>query len=335
VAANAASKQFRDWFADCDNTRSCSAYGLDGDIAGHGYIRFVRGGAADAGLRIIVAVEAEDGVTLKLAFDDASLPGLPTGPVTPTKNEEDDLRRVEISDPAAVETLVASLRKATKLTISRIDPANAKEKSDPVDTVVSLSGAAAAMLWMDDQQKRLGTVTALVNRGDKPASSVPAPPPVPVVTAAKLPKTPAPKKALADVIAKARAICDEKVEMEDATRLGANEVMYWFHCKEQSGAYNYSYALILASPGKSPRAVEFAAPRGTPINVETNINPGFDEETGVLSFFNKGRGLGDCGQASDWVWDGRAFRLLTYKSMGDCKGVPQSDWPVLYRAERK
>jgi hypothetical protein len=332
-ASHADSKEFRDWFAVCDNVRTCSAYGVAPDIGG-AYFRFERDGAPDATLKIVIGVDLGDGVTAKLAFDDASLPGLPADPVVGKKGDDDDIARIEFSEPRVVETLVASLRKAAKLKITRIDPPNAKDKSDPAETEVSLAGAAAAMLWMDEQQKRIGTVTALVGRGDKSASAVPAPPALPIVIAAKRPTTPAPKKAPADVIAKARAVCEEKVDMEDATRLSANDVMYWFHCKEQSGAYNYMYALILGSPGKPPKEVEFSAPRGL-VNVEANINPGFDQETGVLSFFNKGRGIGDCGQASDWVWDGRAFRLLSYRSMGDCKGVPLTDWPVFYRAERK
>jgi hypothetical protein len=51
--------------------------------------------------------------------------------------------------------------------------------------------------------------------------------------------------------------------------------------------------------------------------------------------FNKGRGIGDCGSTSDWVWDGRAFRMVGAKSMPECHGVAEADWAPLYRAERK
>lgn len=85
----------------------------------------------------------------------------------------------------------------------------------------------------------------------------------------------------------------------------------------------------------SQAKVTTKAPRGTPNNVEANINPSFDEETRILPFSNEEREFGDCGQV--WEWDGSGFRPLTYKSMMDCKGVPPDDWPVLYRdrAERK
>ena len=49
---------------------------------------------------------------------------------------------------------------------------------------LSISGASAALRWIDAQQHRAGTVTALVATGDQPAAAVPPPPPLPVVTRA-------------------------------------------------------------------------------------------------------------------------------------------------------
>ena len=338
--ASAQMKEFRDWLAACDNTRSCTAYGFDADIAGYAYIKLSRDGGADAPLRVVIAANVQEGSKFKVSFDDPALGGLPVAATAGEANDEDDLRRLVISDPKAVETLVASLRKAKKIIVTRIDPP-AATASDPVTTEISLTGGAAAMLWMDDQQKRVGTVTALVSRGDKPATAVPPPPAPPVVTAAKIPPGPKPDKAPAAVIAKARAVCQDKKasEAEDTTRLGADVTMYWFPCSEMSGAYNFAFALIIAERGKQVREAAFKLPRElatkTDNGVETNINPGFDEATQTLSLFNKGRGIADCGQSTDWVWDGHAFRLIGAKRMPTCKGVAPSDWAVLYRAERK
>jgi hypothetical protein len=337
--ASAQMKEFRDWLAACDNTRSCTAFGFDADIAGYAYVQLARDGGADAALRVTIAVNVQEGSKFKVSFDDPTLGGLPAEATAGEANNDDDLRRLVIADPKTVETLVASLRKAKKLIVTRIDAPGATA-SDPVKTEISLTGVVAAMLWIDDQQKRVGTVTALVRRGDKPATAVPPPPARPVVTAAKVPPGPKPDKAPAAVIAKARAVCEDKKvsESEDATRLGADQVMYWFPCTGLSGAYNYFYALIIAEGGKV-REAEFKLPREIATKsdngVETNINPGFDEATQTLSLFNKGRGIADCGQASDWVWDGRTFRLIAAKSMPTCKGVAPGDWPVLYQAERK
>jgi hypothetical protein len=55
----------------------------------------------------------------------------------------------------------------------------------------------------------------------------------------------------------------------------------------------------------------------------------------TLRTFNKGRGIGDCGDEESWIWDGKTFRLAEVKTMPHCRGVPGDDWPVIYRAERK
>ena len=336
--ASADIKQFRDWTAACDNLRACNAYGFDAELSGNNYLRLERAGGADAPLRIIIVVDAQKDAKFTLTFDDPGLAGLPAGSLSGEANADDDYKRLTLSDPQAVAAALASLRKAKTLVITRIDPAGAPP-SDPVRSEISLSGLAAALLWIDDQQKRVGTVTAMVGRGDKPAAAVPAVPALPVVTAAKRAAGPAPKKAPAAVIAKARAVCEDKKlgEPEDVARLGTNEVMYSFVCTKLSGAYNFYNALVIDQPGQPVRVASFRFPPeyGAEGRDYTPINAGFDESTQTLSTFNKGRGIGDCGSASDWVWDGQVFRMILSKAMPDCHGVPDSDWPVLYRAQRK
>jgi Protein of unknown function (DUF1176) len=337
--ASADLKQFRDWTVACDNLRDCSAFGFDTELSGHSYLRLARGGGAEAPVRITLVVEAQKGVTFTLAFDDASLAGLPTGPLSgASSGDDDETQRLTIAEPQAVAAALAAMRKAKTIAITRIDPPGATP-SDPASSEISLSGLAAALLWMDEQQKRVGTVTALIGRGDKPASAVPAVPAAPVILAAKRAGGPAPNKAPAAVLAKARAVCEDKKisETADIVRLGANDVMYAFVCPELSGAYNYFTALIIDSPGRPPRLAELRFPRdyGATDHDYSATNAGFDESTQTLSTFDKGRGIGDCGFASDWVWDGKAFQLLLSKSMPDCHGVPADDWPTVWRAVRK
>jgi hypothetical protein len=331
-------RQFRDWTAACDNLRACNAYGFDAELSGNNYLRLERAGAADSALRMTIVVDAQKDVKLTLAFDEPGLAGLPAGPIAGDANGDDDYRRLTISEPQAVAAALASLRKAKTLVITRIDPAGAPP-SDPVISEISLSGLAAALLWIDDQQKRVGTVTALVGRGDKPAAAVPAVPAAPVVVAARRASGPVPKKAPAAVVAKARAVCEDKTigEPDDVSRLAANDVMYSFVCPGLSGAYNYFNALVIDTPSRPPRLAEFRFPRdyGATDHDYSPINAGFDATTQTLSTFNKGRGIGDCGSASDWVWDGQAFRMIGSKAMPDCHGVGESDWPTVYRAERK
>jgi hypothetical protein len=127
TGAAAADKDFRDWHAACDNLRNCSAYGTEADDSAGAWIRIERSGAPTATARIMIVAEVNEKTSVSLAFDDAALRGLPAGSVAP--DTTDGLGRVVIDDPAAVDALVASLRKAQTLVVRRIDPPDG-EKSD-------------------------------------------------------------------------------------------------------------------------------------------------------------------------------------------------------------
>jgi Protein of unknown function (DUF1176) len=343
-ASGAESKDFRDWYVGCDNLRNCNAYGLQADDPSAAYVRIERGGAPAATARITIAADVGEKTRVVLAFDDPALRGLPSGPVAPERND-DDYGRVVIDDPAGVDTLVAGMRKAQTLVVRRIDPPGGA-KSDPETSEISLSGAVAALLWIDEQQQRLGTTTAFIRRGDKPVSSIPPPPKAPVVRAAKAPPAdaaprPLPPNEARMLTAKARALCDDdkRTALDETYRLGRDTSLYGFSCPGNSGAYNYSFVFMIVLDGKpqAARPVKFADPAGTGAKTAPEdvlaINPGFDRSSLTLSTFNKGRGLGDCGEAAEWVFDGQTFQLSLRRVMPHCKGVPQGDWPVYFRAD--
>jgi len=340
-------KEFRDWWAACDNLRNCSAYGFDAVLTGGSYIRIERGGAPAANPKIMVSVDAGEGVTFKLAFDDPALPGLPSDALRGEDGEATDLRRISFTGGSA-DTLITSLRKAKEIVVTRIDPPG--RKSDTPVTRISLSGAAAALLWIDEQQKRLDTTTAFIRRGNKPASSIPPQPRPTVVVAAKglsgdaAEKKPSPREE-AVVKEKGRQLCGEgdEGEFENADALSADSWLYSFKCPGSSGAYNFGYTFLIARAGQ-PQAARQPVLRW-PVKIgdlQTDsdserfaTNPQFSNADMTLTTFSKGRGIGDCGTEEIWVFDGKGFRLLEVKMMPHCRGVPLDDWPVLYRAERK
>ena len=340
-------KDFHDWYAACDNLRNCTAYGFASQEPASAYVRVDRGGAPSAPARITIMASVPDGESATLAFDDADLRGLPAGPVIFKGGASDYVfGRFAIEDPAAVEAVLASLRKAQKLLIGR--PGDGK-KSDSDLTGVSMRGAAAALLWIDEQQLRVGTPTALVGRGDRPASSIPPQPEAPVVRAAR-PANAAPKPLAAEIeaalLAKAkRELCgdDEQTRVEAVNVLGPDTTLHAYACPEGSGAYNLVSVFLIVRDGspESARAVDFTLPvkigrlRTDPGLAYMAINGGFDPATITLWTFSKGRGIADCGTEEEWIWDGQAFRLTSLRHMPRCFGVPPDHWPVLYRAERK
>jgi hypothetical protein len=346
AAASAAEfKDFRDWYVGCDNLRNCSAFGFEADDPSAAWMRIERSGAPAASARITIAADVNEKTRVELVFDDAALGGLPAGPLTPEKGDDQPFGRVIVDDPAAVETLIASLRKAQTIVVRRLDPPGA-EKSDPQTSRISLSGAVAALLWIDEQQQRLGTAAAFIRRGDRPASSIPPQPKAPAVQAAKAPAGAAPKPQAAELrvlTARARALCadDTRTELDDSARLSRDVSLHIFGCPDMSGMYNRTGVALIAPDGRpqEARAGKFVYPAEVAGNDHasggTVTNAGFDQGAMTLSTFNKGRGLGDCGVAEDWVWDGHAFRLVLLRAMAHCKGIGQDDWPVLYRAERR
>jgi hypothetical protein len=330
--ADAEVKQFRDWLAACDNTRACSAFALK-DAGTFAHLRIDRDGAPAAAPRIAAVIDMAKGRRFTLAFDDPALAGLPQQAIEPAGGDEPT--KVEI---AAVEPLLAALRKATKIVVMPVEP---KADDDPIE--ISLSGASAALLWIDEQQKRLGTVTALVRRGDKPDSSVPLPPAAPVIAVAKAGGAP-PKAVPPQVLAKGNTICgadDPKPEAGEPDRLSGNLVLYWFNCRAMSGAYN-SWSGLMIAPRDKPdaaRIVRLPYPPGEAaadgIARHLVVNASFDDKTMTLSMFGKSRGPGDCGTAGEWVWDGTDFRLAAFRAMPKCAGVLSDEWPLIYRAQVK
>lgn len=348
LPAQASDKEFRDWWAACDNLRNCSAYGFDTELSGRGYLRIARDGAPSAKPIISLVVSVDEGVTFKLAFDDPALPGLPGDAQTGEEIDAADMRRITLSESDNADTLIASLRKAKELVITRIDPPG--RKSDEQVSKISLNGVVAALLWLDEQQKRLDTTTALIRRGHKPVSSIPAQPKAPVIAAAKglsgaaADRTPSERDEAA-IKKKALTQCgeDDEGELEDASALSADTFLYPIRCPGASGAYNHSYTFLIAKAGQpqsahTPKFRWPANPGEKDKDADSEdflVNPDFSNVDMTMRTFNKARGIGDCGDEERWVYDGRNFRLAEVKTMPNCRGVPSEDWPTTYRAAVK
>ncbi len=333
--ARAEVKTFHDWLAACDNVRNCSAFALTENSSG-AFLRLDRDGAGAAAPRFTVLIDAEEGARIELAFDDKTLGGLPKSPIA--VKPVNDLIHIEIAQDA-VEPFIASLHKATKIVVSRVEP---KAGEESVIGEISLSGAVATLLWIDEQQKRLDTVTALVKRGAKPASAVPAPPALPVVHRAAPGAAPTEKTFPKAVLAKGRTICgadDPHPEPGDINALSGNLLAYRFECRAMNGAYNAWNGLVIAPRDKpeAARVVQLPYPPGEVaiegIEKHLLVNAGFDEKTLAVTMFAKSRGPGDCGSSGEWVFDGKEFRLTRYQAMPTCGGLVSDEWPVIYRTK--
>ena len=166
-------KTFGDWIAGCDNARACEARALlpEGTEGDWSVMEVRRGAAANSPVTMaIVGVEAAGQVELVAGDRDAEVHMDKTGLVEVTT--------------AFVPAILAA---------ARTDPALLLRTREQLVSRVSLKDASAAMLWIDDQQKRLGTTTSLSRPELRPAATIPAPPSLPtvVVPSARSTKPPA------------------------------------------------------------------------------------------------------------------------------------------------
>ena len=265
------------------------------------------------------------------------------------------LARIDVPD-YATESFIAALRKASKIIVT---DAEATQDNAKIVGDISLSGAVAALLWIDERQKRLDTPTALVRRGSRPVSAIPAPPFPARVTIAKavvgptmfktrdittltdaegLPVQTVPAAVRAKGFAACRENGDPKPEAGEPKRLRGGQVLYRFDCRAMSDAYNSWSAIVIAQRDKPTAGRLIRLPHAGGATKSGHIPPhhvangGFNEEQQTLTMLYKSRGLGDCGSAGEWVFDGHEFRLTRYQVMPVCAGLISDDWPVIYRA---
>lgn len=192
---------------------------------------------------------------------------------------------------------------------------------------LSLKGAAASLRFIDAAQHRAGGVTATVARGH--ATTVPPAPALPTVVALAPRGTPATPTAVQWAEMRRLARCEDRMADGNSWTprrhaLGGGATLIVLPCS--AGAYNeidvlfvlrdgrVSAALMDAPSGFAPDSQEASAP------VRSVINASFD--AGLLRSYGKARGLGDCGVAQSFAWDGARFRLTEQSVMGECRGNP-------------
>lgn len=334
-ATEAGTRTFRDWIAGCDNLRGCTALSLPAETASNiGFLKLERSAEPAGAVALSLRLRGEQ---LKAPLDvQLLLDGAPfsaKGRSLPGRRDDGETATVLLSG-ADTEALIAAARKATRLT--------AKLAGKTYD--ISLAGSVAAMLWIDEQQGRLGGTSALIRKG--PATTVPAAPALPVITARATAGFPAPDAKTTKAIAVALRkhlkqldpdLCDDSGDADTSSdnvwSLDASTKLVGLLCSR--GAYNVTTGFwsVTGTDVAKARKVAFPQPGGNSDNLL--INASFDPTTGQVGFFGKARGIGDCGSAGNYAWTGSGFILTTFSEMPECRGVSPEDWPTLYRSDVK
>ncbi len=304
-------KTYKDWIVGCDNLRSCQANVLGPD-----------GGDDFLPLTIARGGKPGDPATLDIPLPDGTAAGT---------------RFTLRVDGKAIAAFAADKNGAAQLTMTRpmlaallngtkVDLVDAKGASI---NSASLAGFAAALLFIDDKQRRVSTVGALKATGTKPDSTVSQPPSVPLIAVPPTSARPPRKITVAQAtrqIGDDAAVCEystHKVEPR-SYRLDAGHTLVLVDYPCGNGAYNYFTGVYVLDEAGPPRPAKFDLPpgmgeAGTDGTGELT-NGDWDPKTRTISSYEKGRGLGDCGATESYVWDGRRFRLTEQRAMGECRG---------------
>lgn len=197
-----------------------------------------------------------------------------------------------------------------------------------------LSGLSAALLYIDETQKRLGSERVAFEPpyGLTPAGneqvSTPNLPPLLLDRHAADPEC-EPLQDLAN---------GRDIAMAD---LGEGKTLYVMPC--WSGAYNFGSKLYVgqnSGAGEEFEQLVFAAFSDTLgwSGTTTLVNVSYDETDKTLQTFNKGRGIGDCGSTGLWQWAEYGFRMLEFRYKGACDaeiddGGELEEFPLVYSAE--
>ncbi len=291
-------RTFGNWAAGCDNGGLCQAGALMTDDAS----------APPVLLSIRRAAGPEGTITVRFQIDGDPPVQLPL--VFAVDGRTIGRGGMELTEDAAA-TLVAELVKGRTLAIAA--------GSGQLVGTVSLTGAAAALRWIDAEQGRVGTTGAIVARGND-ADTRPAPT-LPIVRAATIRG----EAALIDpqlvTTMRRTAGCDgdgSGLPDQDSSPLGDGRTLAIVPCRV--GAYNVASAVFVVENGAATPA-QFDAPSAMPGDVpavQQVVNARFED--GVLTSNAKGRGLGDCGVRQRFAWDGTRFRLIEQEEMGECRG---------------
>lgn len=314
---------FGDWAVGCDNGWHCEAISLPSEdwSIGNGYsITARQAGGPEGSHRIGIRVfEEYDGDSIALHID---------GDHVGTARRSDDYMVFEF-DPENAARIAGRIARGGEARLRDTDGGDIDQ--------ISLAGSYAALLFIEDRQGRNGTVRASAAVGDEPASSIPAPPSPPLVRAMPVAARhgasaePLPL-AEAEALHEARE-CDGfgvRRTRNDSFVLSDAADLILISCSD--GAYNFSDIAFVRRNGEvTPARFDRAFAWGENSEIPLLVNAFWNAEANELSTYAKGRGIGDCGTAERFVWDGAMFRLVERREMNSCRGSPH--WITVWRAD--
>ncbi len=333
VQATETRRYFKDYIATCRDDGFCSAVVYDNPNSAAGvadnWVRIGRAGSENAQWEIsFVAIKENVDVS------------------HPVVIIVDDTARFTLRPPNALRTVTSvneffltDAKMATFLLDEMLKGREARihftgENGGGQTARISLSGISAALLWIDEQQNRVGS---LRQAGDWPGRAA-APPTAPMTYHQAFNSGQVPGRIAAyHKQQQCEDINGGIGEMEIIrAELDGNTNLIGLPC--WSGAYNAGFNFYVWYRDTPDNFQRLVFPRYSPDRgwtaTDSLINPSFDQEQNVLIDRYKGRGIGDCGTSGSYLWfnnpsAGAQFRLLRMRAKDTCDGQ-QGNWPIVF-----
>jgi hypothetical protein len=312
-----AAKSYGKWWTTCDNGGACATYGTGGGAGVALTLILRRGPEPTAPVRAMLVADmprATAPVVWRVSVD-----GRAAGSVRAYASQ-DQVMQGEFG-PAEAQALVARLVAGQEL------------RADGL-AGLSLTGVKDALERMDEAQDRVGTVSALVSKGRRPANSVPPAPALPRVTATPsriVARRDPPSGAKGDLRACRRAFKTRSDHAMRAFEMDGGQILWIIPCG-RLGEVDYDLVLVSRANGDKvrPALLSDLAPPKLPRGARSNVR--FDPTAGLLSEVASERSLPDCGRASTWVWNDGKFIRAREREMPECVGLPLDLWPDTFRS---
>ncbi|QDQ27024.1 DUF1176 domain-containing protein [Chitinimonas arctica] len=321
-------REFKDWMVACSNSGHCVAKGFEE--------------YTDSTEMLLEQAPGPDGETsLTLSFqvkDKMAIPQLRLNGQALSTDEWEISQEGNAYGSSWIHCLDDEATRKLLATASRKQALTLTDKQGHVLADFKVAGLTASLLLIDETQGRLGTTRALLRTGSKSAATIPPAHPLPVLHPAAIGKpevSAAEATRLLQAVRKLEPDCatndDDDGQQGDVAALSFREAIVLLPCGQ--GAYNTSYVTYRAQRHGKPKPARLVLPGLSKVFTASYemTNAGYDPASQTLSQYTKGRGVGDCGEASGWIFDGRNFVLSSYSHQGRCGGQSLLDWPALWQ----
>lgn len=331
VQAQPLQKTFSDWQITCNNLNSCEVRSIPGNN----------------GLAMTLQRDAGSDAPAQLRMDygnrfSGKLPGgaLQDNLLLDGQRLKLDLKHWEV-DPHHLRTTHSI---SIDEFLAQVMDADTVQLLYRADATISLHGLKAALLLMDEVQGRINSTSAWIQRGDRAANNVPPAPVLPQVSAPPhAPQALTQEESTGLIDFATWRINNDSCSLNPLRRevsvspLSDEKALLLVSC--EMGAYNIidlAFEVSRSQPYVSKSitlTLPFSPPERTDNQLEL-VNADFDAARGELLTFSKDRGLGDCGVATRWQYNGRQFVLAEYAQESTCDAWHSSDqWPMLYESQ--